>query len=73
MSMAIGGKFAAVLCDSPVCLSVVKISPDAFEVAGSLALRARGQLIAEGWTKDKRGQDQCPDCTRQRAHLHSVR
>jgi hypothetical protein len=73
MSMAIGGTFAAVLCDNPVCLSVVKVSPAKREVAQSLALRARGQLIAEGWTKDARGQDRCPECSSGRARLQSVK
>jgi hypothetical protein len=63
MSMSIGGTFAAVTCDSPRCLSIVKVPTTVGETAQSLAERARDMLIEEGWSKDPRGQDRCPGCS----------
>jgi hypothetical protein len=62
VSIAIGGSFAAVICDSPGCLSIMRVPPDENADAQSFALRAKGMLVAEGWTKDSRGQDRCPEC-----------
>jgi hypothetical protein len=61
VSMAIGGSFAAVICDTPGCLSIMRVPP-AEKTEQSFALRAKGMLIAQGWTKDGRGQDRCPAC-----------
>jgi hypothetical protein len=63
MSTTIGGSFAAVLRDRRGCLSIMRVSPDERGMAQPFALRAAGQLMAEGWSKDVRGRDRCPDCS----------
>jgi hypothetical protein len=59
MAMAVDAVTATVHCDMPGCSSTVRVASDANELDKSLLLRARGQLIAEGWS-NRRGQDLCP-------------
>jgi hypothetical protein len=63
MSLSMGGSFAAVICDSPRCRSIVKVPASEGESSHSLAERARDMLVHEGWSKDSRGQDRCPECS----------
>ena len=63
MSLSMGGSFAAVICDSPRCLSIVKVPTNEGESSHSLAERARDLLVRQGWSKDPRGQDRCPECS----------
>jgi len=62
MSMTIGGSFATVLGDRR-CPSIMRVSPHGKGVAQPFALRAAGQPIGEGRSKDVRGQDPLPDCS----------
>ena len=60
MPMTLARTYFEVLCDVPECASALQVPASMDDSADSRAKRARDLLLAEGWTKDARGLDQCP-------------
>jgi hypothetical protein len=58
--MTLTSTYFEVSCDVPECASVLQVPSTLDDSSGSRAKRARDLLLAEGWTKDSRGLDQCP-------------
>jgi hypothetical protein len=58
--MTLARTYFEVLCDVPECAATLQVPASMDDSAGSRAKRARDLLLAEGWTKDARGLDQCP-------------
>lgn len=59
-----------VRCEAPGCLATLKVGAtrDYHHPTQSLARRAEDGLISNGWTRDRRGLDMCPEHSR----LHSA-
>jgi hypothetical protein len=58
--MVLTSSYFEVFCDVPECASVLRIPATLNDPAESLAKRARDLLVAERWTKDSEGREQCP-------------
>jgi hypothetical protein len=61
------GPFFKISCNNTECQSEHMVSTKVGDSPRSMAARVRDLLIEEGWTKDSRGMDRCPECSELRA------
>ena len=58
--MTLTSIYFEIFCDVPKCASVLRVPATVHDPAKSLAQRALEHLLAEGWTEDAEGRNQCP-------------
>jgi hypothetical protein len=59
----LAGPFFKISCNNAECQSELRVSAKMGDSRRSMAATVRELLIEEGWTKDARGMDCCPNCS----------